>query len=271
MKRAIIAVFCSCLAASVVLAGCGRKAMPKDRAIATVNGENVYVKDFSRALSLSLKRDPMYRITPQTFEDEVNLLVDKKLLLQEAKKKKLDQTDKFTNTIKNFWEQTLIRDLMASKDAEFGKHLTVTDAELKEYYGKAAHQKTFKVLKSRDKQKVVSALAADPSKVEWEETVGPVSYFDVATDVLKDAFEVPQGRMRIVKADTMYYLFYVERDDMIPMAPLGDISEQLKAKIINVKKEAVYRKWLSDLRKKADIKMNPDVVKGLRYGTGRDE
>ena len=110
--------------------GCAKK--PQGKVIATINGDPIYVKDLNREIALSFRRNPMFRISPQTLENQLNILIDRRLLIQEARKKNLDRTDRFVNTIKAFWEQTLIRDLMAYKNKELGETASQEEKDKKE-------------------------------------------------------------------------------------------------------------------------------------------
>lgn len=120
MQKKMLIYGLVCLLLSVFIAGgCAKK--PQDKVIATINGDPIYAKDLNREVALSFRRNPMFKITPQTLEEQINILIDRRLLIQEAKKKNLDRTDRFVDTIKAFWEQTLIRDLMAYKNKELGE------------------------------------------------------------------------------------------------------------------------------------------------------
>jgi hypothetical protein len=117
MQKKILICGLLCLLLFVFISGgCAKK--PQGKVIATINGDPIYVKDLNREIALSFRRNPMFKVSPQTLENQLNILIDRRLLIQEARKKNLDRTDRFVNTIKAFWEQTLIRDLMAYKNKE---------------------------------------------------------------------------------------------------------------------------------------------------------
>jgi len=253
------------IAAVFVIRGGGRAGRQKEKVIATINGEAVYVSDFNRALALSFKRDPMFRVTPQTLEKQVNMLIDKRLLIQEAREEGLDETERFVNTIKTFWEQTLIRDLMAHKDKEISGSVTVSEKEIRDYYGLLSHQKTFQVVKSKDKSLIPELIRKDPASVEWDETIGPVSYSDISSEILMKAFKVPEGETQVFRDKDMYYLFYVKEDASVSVAPFDEIKDEIEQKVINAKKHKLFKDWLRSTREKADIRINENVLRGERY------
>lgn len=55
---------------------------PADKIIATVNGEPVYNKDLKLALALRLKNDPSFKVTSDTLNEQINLVIDERLTLQ---------------------------------------------------------------------------------------------------------------------------------------------------------------------------------------------
>lgn len=107
---------------------------PTEGVLATVNGEPIYLKDFKRELALKVKQDPTFKITPQTMQDVLELMVNRHLIIQEAMKKRLAEEDRFVNTIRIFWEQTLTRDFIDYKNKEFEAYIYVTEDEIKNYY-----------------------------------------------------------------------------------------------------------------------------------------
>jgi len=253
------------LAGLVLLAflssGCGGERSSKGKIIATVNGESVYVKDLDRSLELSAKRDPMFKITPETLKGQVDMLIDKRLLIQEARGKKLDQTDRFINTIKAFWEQTLIRDLVNFKDKEISNTVSVSEEEIRDYHDNMSHQKTFKVVKSADRDQILKLARMEPSSIEWQETIGPVNYNDISSPLIMKAFELEEGKTGVIKDRDMYYLFYVTGYKTISVSPVGKIKAEIEQKISGAKKQESFRNWLRDVKGKANVEINESVLK----------
>jgi len=246
--------------------GCGRGRGTQNESdvLATVNGEPLYVSDFNRSIALNIKRDPMFKITPQTLDNQIDMLIDKKLLIQEARDKNLDRTKRFENTIKTFWEQTLIRDLISRQEKEIENTLSVNAKEITEYYKNITTRKKFQIIKTKDRLKVVNILKKDPGEVEWEQTIGPVSYDD-ASDLIKKAFIFPKGMMRVLQEGDTYYLFHVSSVEKVPAPPLDEIKNDVKERVIALKKQRLFKEWLALVREKAEIRINKNKIKGLGY------
>lgn len=123
----IIVIFC--------VTSCGRDKQGVE-AIATVNGTPIPLKEFEKELTVHSKRDPDFKITPRTVEEQLNLIVEKQLMIQEAMKMGLTKEERFVDTIKTFWEQTLIRELIEAKSKEWENRLFVTEEEIQREYQK---------------------------------------------------------------------------------------------------------------------------------------
>ncbi|MBF0215488.1 MAG: hypothetical protein HQL30_00680 [Candidatus Omnitrophica bacterium] len=259
-KYILYALFPVVLAA--IIMGCGNKEDLKGDVIATVNGEPVYAKDVEWSIELNKKRDPMFKLTPLTFKEQVDMIIDKKLLIQEARKEKLDRTERFVSTIQSFWEQTLIRDLMDQRSRNIVSSIKVSESEIEGYYKNISHQKVFQVLRTADKEKVSRLVLKDPKDIEWEETVGPITYDD-ASAVMKKAFAFSEGRMKVIEDGGTYFLFFVKSDKSIPLGPLADIRNKIGEKIMNDRKNEMFDGWLGSVRRKATIDINSSVMKGM--------
>jgi hypothetical protein len=266
MKRSIVyfVILVAC-GAALTVQGCTKKTSGAEEVVVTINDEPVYMKDLNRALVLNHKRDPMFRVTPETFDRQLDILIDRHLLIQEAVESELDRTERFLSTIKTFWEQTLIRDLMAYKDREIKESIEVSEEEVADYYEKLSHKKTFKLIRTDDKELVKELLAKEPEELKWQETVGPVGYSDISSSLLKKAFTVPAGRERVFLSNGQYFLIYVSNDEAIDIPPLEEIKSSIVDQVKNIKKADMFDNWLKGIREKANIKVNDDIVKGMKY------
>ena len=268
MRKIILLSSVFILFLSVFLVSCGKKPEQNNKVIVYINGEPIFVKDFNREIALNFKRDPMFRITPEALQSQVGIMRDKRLLIQEAKRLNLDQTDEFVDTIEIFWEQTLIRDLMMHKDKEFEKNVAVTDDEILDYYGKLSYQMTFSVVKSDTMATLEVLTRQNPSTIVWEEEVGPVGYEDAVSPVFYKAFDIAKGEMKIIqdKGGNIYYLIYAKDKIRLELPPFNDMKSQLGEKIRNIKKRQMFNNWLDDVRNKADVKINSDILRKFQYG-----
>jgi len=114
--------------------GCSPENGDQGEVLARINDYKLYLNDFQRQLAEEIELDHEFKITREAKEGFLEDIIKKELLIQEAKKYKLDQEKNFIRTIERYWESTLIRNLMESKGREIEKLITVSQEEIKDYY-----------------------------------------------------------------------------------------------------------------------------------------
>jgi hypothetical protein len=97
----------------VAVCGCAEKG-PKREVIATIGDYSLYKEDFLSELSLY---PPEYRNNIPK-EQLLNDIIEKKVLLLEARRQGLDRNPEFMKMIERFWEQSLLRSLLNKKSEE---------------------------------------------------------------------------------------------------------------------------------------------------------
>jgi len=128
-----------------VIASCGVPKQHKD-AVATVNGAPVPMQEFQKELAIYANRNPDFKLNAGSVEEHLNIVIDKQLMIQEAMKMGLAEDERFLETIKRFWEQTLIRELIDARSREWGSRLFVTEDEILGYYQEIKPELTTKPL-----------------------------------------------------------------------------------------------------------------------------
>ena len=119
----------------VLLSACSRcDSLDKKEVVAYVNREPIFESELRLDIALTAKQNPSFKLTREAENEVLNNIINRKLLIQEATKKGLEREPRFANTIKRFWEQTLIRDFVDYKEKEFQDYLYVTDDEVNNYY-----------------------------------------------------------------------------------------------------------------------------------------
>lgn len=257
MKQALL---CFIFLVFGFLSGCGRESPAKKDAVAYVNKEPVTASELKREIALRARQDPTFKITPETKQEQLETIINRKLIIQEAMEKGLAREERFANTIKVFWEQTLIRDFIDYKKRAFQDYLFVNDEDTKKYYDNLSRKAAFKVLKSKDKGPLVKIYeefkknkTVDTSA--WEE-IGPVGYEDVTSSMLMDAFRMDQGEMKIFADPAQtYYLVMVASVEKIEIGPLEELKAGIEKRVLAVKEKQLFEQWLREKRKNAKIEI----------------
>lgn len=141
--------------------GCSRDKPEHGEVLASINDYRLYLDDFQRQLADELELDHEFKITRKAREGFLEDSIKKELLIQEAKRYRLDREEKFIRTIERYWESTLIRNLMEKKGQEIEKSIVVLPEEVDDYYQK--------MKQSRDNLPPLEDMRAEISRTIREE------------------------------------------------------------------------------------------------------
>ena len=145
------------------------------------------LSEFEIQLAQEAELDPEYKLTKEAKMEFMEELIRKELLLQEAKKMKLDRREKFMQAIERYWESTLIRDLIDVKSSEISKKVYITEKEIHDYYdqhhqGLEADHLT-QEMKAQIKQTLKDQKKSQLLK-EWIEMVRKNAYIEIESKLL---------------------------------------------------------------------------------------
>ena len=115
---------------------CFQEQKEDEEILAKINDRQLTVNEFEYQLAMEVGMDSEFKLTNEAKRDFLDQLIEKELLLQEAKNRKLDRRKEFMRTIERYWEATLIRDLMDLKGQEIVKGTSVTQEEIDAQYEK---------------------------------------------------------------------------------------------------------------------------------------
>ncbi len=228
-----------------------------NRTVLTVNGDRVTTEDVKRELAVKLAQDPSFKVTQQVLTQQLEIIVNRRILIQEATKRHLAEDESFSHTIRNFWEQTLIRNLMNRLGSELVKKVTVSDAEIKDHYSKLTNKVSFEIVSSPDKD-VIDKLSQDLSQgkvVEWGKRTDPIGYEDIASPALENAFSFAPGESKIYLENGLYYLIRVAAKEPAVPPALSEIRPRIEARIKQRKQQAALEKWFQSKRAEAKIQV----------------
>ena len=114
--------------------GCSKEKEADSKIIARVNNYRLTFDEFQRQLTAELEYKKDFKLTGEARAEFLEGLIRKELLIQEAKKMKLDREEKFVQAIERYWELTLIRDLIDLKGEEFSQKVYVSEEEIDALY-----------------------------------------------------------------------------------------------------------------------------------------
>ena len=225
--------------------------------VAVVNGDKITSHDVERELALRSKRDPSFKITPHTLKEQVDVMVNRKILIQEAMDRKLAEDEQFVGSIQNFWEQTLIRSLLERMSKDFEKSAFATEEEIQRYYDNLGALATFEIARRADEKSAteLAGLLVGGSAVEWDERIGPIGFDQVSSPVLERAFELEPGQARVFQERGIFHLVRMAAKEPASRPELADVRERIKTQITQRKQRQLFETWLAEKRRGSDIKL----------------
>ena len=245
----------------IFTAGCGKResTVDKKNVIAYVNKEPIYGSDLTKEIFLRSRSDADYKYNPEIRKELLDIMIDKKIAIQDAMKSGLARTDRFVSTMKAFWEQTLIRDFLEMKKKEFAGKVVVTEEEIKQYYGGLSDKVTFKVLKSKDGAYIDSAYDKLAKKEDISsmplETIGPIGYDEIKSSILMDAFNLPISEAKKYSDPPDHYLIIMYSKEKREVEPFEKVKAEIEKKLFARKEMAVLDEWFEKRRRESDIEM----------------
>lgn len=252
----------------MLLSSCGRDAL-KEKEIATVNDAPVLLKDFKREVSLAKMRDPSLKINPQTLEDQLETLLEKKLMVQYAIKKGLSEDEHFLDTIKTFWEQTLVRQLIDAKTREWSERLAVTDEEARKHFERMGQRVTFRIISTKTEEEAKGAMerVLRGEIPEGAKEAGPFLIENIQfNNPLHDAFDLNAGEAKALKSDSGYSVIQVVKKEAYKTAPLEEVYGEIKQALLEQKKQKALEEWVHELKRSARIEIKQDELKKVLDG-----
>jgi len=125
-------------ALSLGLSGCSKHDPETDAVLAKINNYNLTLDEYQYQLNQELELDSDFKVTPEAQKEFLEELIRKELLIQEAKKLKLDTKEEFVQTIQRYWESTLIRNLLDVKGRDISSKIYVSEDAIETRYQKLA-------------------------------------------------------------------------------------------------------------------------------------
>lgn len=117
-----------------MLFGCEQEAIKKDNELLRINNCSISKDEVAAKLKYESDLNSNFYLVKGCRKEFLNDLIQSQLLIQEAKRQKIDEREVFRQTIQRYWESTLIRDLLEEKGRQFRNTSVVTEQEITEYY-----------------------------------------------------------------------------------------------------------------------------------------
>lgn len=188
-------------------------------------------------------------------------------MIQEGVKKGITKDERFVETIKTFWEQTLIRELLDAKNREWAERLFVTENEIRKEYERMLYRPRLSIVKAETKQAAdeITKVMQRGKRPTGEETVGPLFYEDVKSSPLANAFDMKAGEVKAFAADGKYIVIRVTEKKAMQMPPLKEAYNRIQESILAQKKQKAVAEWIEAVRKSAKINIDSEKLQAAAH------
>lgn len=242
--------------------GCSRDVPVDKNVVATVNQESIKLEDFQAELALRSKQNPSYKITSEEISEQIDTVIDRRLMIQEAMRMGLAENKDFVRTIQSFWEQTLVRELIEAKSKEWESRLFVTEREIEDYYDKMKYRVTLKFKRAANDTEAQNMLktARQGNVTDWE-TLGPLAYDELSALSIHRAYRMSEGMSEVLEDEKGFLVIYIDEKESTDLPQMEEVHDHLKRNLLRQKKTDALSAWLKDEREKAVIKINSTLLK----------
>ena len=118
----------------ISFSACSNGEREKGETLVKINDYDLSLLEFQQQLARELNFNEDLKLTPEVKTAFLEQLIQEELLIQEARKLKLDRKEKFTRAIERYWKSTLIRDLLERKSEEISQTIVVPQTEIEAFY-----------------------------------------------------------------------------------------------------------------------------------------
>ena len=181
--------------------------------------------------------------------DFINSLVVRELMIQAAQKQGIDKDESFRRTIQDYYEQTLIKQVMDKKIKSIQAAITETEIDTFALFQGSTIKLT--IFKSSDENAAKNGLFS-------KKMTKTVPAHDLAGEV-SDRLEVLKVGERTTPFCSESGCEVFQLDAIIPASsrsvPSAASRNTMRATLLERKKQRVLDEWIADLKAKADIKV----------------
>lgn len=250
--------------------GCGKPEPQAEPAVARVGTEALTVADIVNDVAGPARQ----RFSRNELEDYVVRWIDAQILFQEAKKRRLDQSETVKRELRRLERELAINALL---DQELNKTFAVTDAEIEKYYNDnrptftrsvdEVHVQHLKVGNKKTADSLTTALrqGGDFVKAARRFAGSDSAVIDLyLTDdetpdaVVNSVFTITPGAVsRPIQLDDGYHVFkMIEKFSAGSPKPLAQAREEITVKLQSEKRQERYRQLLAELKNTISAERN---------------
>ena len=198
-------------------------------------------------------------------------LITKEVLLQEAQRLNLDKQKSFMKEIEGYWEQALMKSLINRKLKEFSGLVQVSDQDILEGYSRLKRRVSAELIIFNDQSDAVKLSKATAgfdqakqslgTRIAWESPEDWYDYNELPQKLENVLFSMNPGQVSLpIEYNNSWVVIRAVNEETQPVAALEELKPRIIKDVIRKKKELLLDNWISGLRKKANVKVYPEIL-----------
>jgi parvulin-like peptidyl-prolyl isomerase len=280
-------IFCCVMGVSLSIFGSTLLGGEKkdDPVLAMVNGVPITKSQLAPLVDQYLDKSGKRAIGKEDKLQIIKGLITRQLILQQKESNDIRREERIVKQVKEFEDKLVIGAFLTKY---VGKHLAVTDAEIKEYYQqninkfasppkvkprhillrnrKEAEQVKEKLRKGEDFAKLAKEYSIDlPMAIEGGGSMGIIEKGKTLPELEKVLFTLNVGEISdIVETRFGFHILTVDEIVTTQYRPLDEVSEIIKNTITVQKEEKAFNEMYGKLEKNAKIEIFEDRVQAAK-------
>lgn len=279
-------IFCCVMGVSLSILGSTLLGGEKkdDPVLAMVNGVPITKSQLVPLVDQYLDKSKKAAISKEDRLQILKGLITRQLILQQKESNDIRKEERIVKQVRDF-EDRLVVDAFLTKSV--GKHLTVTDAEIKEYYQqnltkfasppkvkarhilvrtrKEAEQVKQKLRKGEDFAKLAKEYSIDLPMAREGGSMGTIEKGRTLPELEKVLFTLNVGETSdIVETRFGFHILTVDEIITTQYRPLNEVSEAVKSAILMQKEAKAFDEMYGKLEKNAKIEIFEDRVQAAK-------
>ena len=156
--------------------------------LAKVNDRVITDVEFRREAVSYVYYNDIVGMTEEEKQDLLQTIIRKELLIQAAMERNLHQEEQFRRALENFWEQTLITNLLKQEAEQIEGQVLVTEQEIKARYGEMDNGDPNQNLEAAEPAIAEAIREEKKSKAldQWVESLRESAKIEIFQDALKE-------------------------------------------------------------------------------------
>jgi len=279
-------IFCCVMGVSLSIFGSTLLGGEKrdDPVLAMVNGAPITQSQLVPLVDQYLDKSGKRAIGKEDKLQIIKGLITRQLILQQKESNDIRREERIVKQVKEFEDKLVIGAFLTKY---VGKHLTVTDAEIKEYYQqnlnkfasppkvkarhillrnrKEAEQVKEKLRKGEDFAKLAKEYSIDLPMALEGGSMGIIEKGKTLPELEKVLFTLNVGEMSdIVETRFGFHILTVDEIITTQYRPLDEVSEGIKNSILLQKEGKAFDEMYATLGKKANVEIFEDRVQAAK-------